>query len=1300
MAESLAKKKKVRGGHKGYTTKILTKVKELVDSKEEKPNELKLKEYDIVLKEKLSAISKLDDEILELIEDTNIDVEIEEAEKFKEKIYEAIVSVENALKKSEKVSNQQENVVKVQKSEDSSVLQGNNIKLPKLVIKRFSGRPCDWQPFWDSYENSVHSNKQLANVDKFCYLRSLIEGPPYSTIAGLALTDSNYEVAVKLLKERFGNRQLIINSHMDALLNVSGVTSSSNIKNVRTLYDTVEQHCRGLDALGVSSDSYGALLIPMLLRKIPEDMRLLVSRKVDGKEGLSLNFLLETFKREIEARERCAASDSHRESEQKTAHRANVLNRGAISKGSLASSSALFSADKTDKRRPANCIFCRGNHSFSECKIVTNLDDRKNALKKQGRCFRCTLKGHLSRQCDKLIKCHHCSGNHHLAVCEQRFRKLTLNVSGNSPKETVMSNKEAAETPAETENSDGNSVKVTTAHVNSGLGTTQVFLQTAVTRVSKTGLIDGQNVLARIIFDTASQRSYVSSKITNKLNLNKIKTERVKISTFGEKTEEIKDCDLVELFVINPYTNFKLKMNVLSVSKICNKLQAQDLQYARERYSHLADIKFADECPPDAEIEVDILVGGDYLWQFMLDERKRGEGGTVSPVAVLTKIGWVLSGPMEVENHPKKFSSVNSVSTHILRTQTEVTEEALLSKQLERFWELDAVGIKEKDSTHEAFLKNLEFKDGRYSVNLPFKEHHDMLPDNYETALVRLNSNLKRLRSQPEVLKQYDEVINDQLKAGIVERVEPAEISEVGKTHYIPHHAVIRKNALSTKLRVVFDASSRPDKNSPSLNDCLKVGPPLTPTIFEILIRFRENKIGLVSDIEKAFLNISVDPEDRNCLRFLWVDSVDKENPELVVLRQARVMFGVNSSPFLLNGTLHHHIRRNELNDEEFREKLLRSFYVDDLTSGSTDVNSAFLLYQKAKQCLASGGFHLRKWISNSKELMELIHADTMKDENQEPKVNHNDFLQEGLSYAKLTVGGLEELSDHDEHKVLGLNWNITHDTFIFKLFLLSEFAKELKPTKRNILRVKAKLFDLMGILSPFIVLMKILFQEICLGRYGWDTLLPPHLEQLWRKWLTDLEKVRVIIVPRCIYHGISEQIVSYSLHTYGDASLKAYCAAIYIVIQTAISSYVHLLSSKTRVAPLKKQTIPRLELLSALIAARLFTSVKEALEPSITFEASYFWLDSITALYWIKSKGEMKQFVQNRVDEILDLTGREQWFHCKGTENPADLGTRGILPSQLEENSLWFQGPSWLSEGQKNWPLRELSQLQPTEES
>ena len=144
-------------------------------------------------------------------------------------------------------------------------------------------------------------------------------------------------------------------------------------------------------------------------------------------------------------------------------------------------------------------------------------------------------------------------------------------------------------------------------------------------------------------------------------------------------------------------------------------------------------------------------------------------------------------------------------------------------------------------------------------------------------------------------------------------------------------------------------------------------------------------------------------------------------------------MFGVNSSPFLLSDTLQHHIRRNELEDEEFREKLLRSFYVDDLTSGSTDVSSAFLLYQKAKQHLARGGFHLRKWISNSKELMKLIHADTMKDENQEQNVDHNDFLQEGLSYVKLTAGSLEGLSDHDEHKVLGLNWNITYDTFIQK---------------------------------------------------------------------------------------------------------------------------------------------------------------------------------------------------------------------------------------------------------------------------
>ena len=183
------------------------------------------------------------------------------------------------------------------------------------------------------------------------------------------------------------------------------------------------------------------------------------------------------------------------------------------------------------------------------------------------------------------------------------------------------------------------------------------------------------------------------------------------------------------------------------------------------------------------------------------------------------------------------------------------------------------------------------------------------------------------------MLQEYDSIIQEQLKVGIIEKINADENPEVGKTHYIPHHPVIRKQALSTKLRIVYDASSRLNSNSPSLNDILYVGPPLTPLILDILLRFRTKRIGLVADVEKAFHQISIDPKDSNCLCFVWIDDVNKEDPDIVIFRFAHVPFGVNSSPFLLNGTLKYHIEKYQLEDLKLVDDLLNSFYVDDLST-------------------------------------------------------------------------------------------------------------------------------------------------------------------------------------------------------------------------------------------------------------------------------------------------------------------------------------------------------------------------------
>lgn len=163
-------------------------------------------------------------------------------------------------------------------------------------------------------------------------------------------------------------------------------------------------------------------------------------------------------------------------------------------------------------------------------------------------------------------------------------------------------------------------------------------------------------------------------------------------------------------------------------------------------------------------------------------------------------------------------------------------------------------------------LKRISFQDGRYSVHLPWKEYHKLLLDNYENSVVRLSSQLKQLRRDPEVLGEYNSIIEDQLRSGIIERLDTTECPAVGKVHYLPHHGVVRRDALITKLRIVFDATSRATSESPSLNDCLYSGPALTPTIFKIFFWFRGRKIALVGDIEKAFLNIRVQEQDRNVL--------------------------------------------------------------------------------------------------------------------------------------------------------------------------------------------------------------------------------------------------------------------------------------------------------------------------------------------------------------------------------------------------------------------------------------------------
>ena len=264
-------------------------------------------------------------------------------------------------------------------------------------------------------------------------------------------------------------------------------------------------------------------------------------------------------------------------------------------------------------------------------------------------------------------------------------------------------------------------------------------------------------------------------------------------------------------------------------------------------------------------------------------------------------------------------------STHVLRCVAEPSQPPNndLTGELKRFWDLESLGISSPEqSVHSQFIDSISFEHGRYEVHLPWRGVHPVLPDNYETSHKRLMSLLNCLRQEPQVLLEYDTVIRDQIERGIVEKVSEQASGEVGRVHYLPHHAVIRRDKETTKLRIVYDASCT--SNGFSLNDCLYTGPALSQKIMDIILRFRTHRKALAGDIEKAFLNVSVAEEDRDVLRFLWFDDVKKEYPEVIVLRFARVVFEVSSSQFLLNATVKHHVEGYKEEDPEFLETFLR----------------------------------------------------------------------------------------------------------------------------------------------------------------------------------------------------------------------------------------------------------------------------------------------------------------------------------------------------------------------------------------
>jgi hypothetical protein len=565
-------------------------------------------------------------------------------------------------------------------------------------------------------------------------------------------------------------------------------------------------------------------------------------------------------------------------------------------------------------------------------------------------------------------------------------------------------------------------------------------------------------------------------------------------------------------------------------------------------------------------------------------------------------------------------------------------------------WDLDAIGITTSgaveliDPVLSGFEETITFKEGRYEVSLPWKTKLPApLLSNRPAAVSRLLSLQRRLNKDVELAGQYDSAFQELEECDIVEEVGSGSIVPPGReigvppVYYMSHHPVVKAGSTTTKVRPVFDASAS-GPNGVSLNDCLEAGPCLLPALFDVLLRFRRWPVALTADIRKAFLQIRVREEDRDVHRFLYLSA----RGEFRDLRFTRVPFGNKSSPFLLNATIRHHLARQT--PSVVVDELKANLYVDDWLSGADTVEEASRMFVDARAIMAEAAMPLVKWQSNSHSLLDVVSQET----------------------------GRCLLSE--QNKILGVRWCPEADAFSFDG---SSIPDDLMPTKRVVLSCIMRLYDPLGLMLPFVMTAKILFQEGWRLGFPWDEFLPDGLADRFQGWLRGLNVLRSWQVPRqvsfgCAWKGLPDP----EIHVFCDASESAYGAACYLAVMVDGCLKFSLVTAKARVAPLKRVILPRLELLGCLVGCRLLNHVCAALD-LLASVPRFHWTDSMVALGWIQGEpSRWKEFVANRVREIQDLSDPASWRHVPGIHNPADLLTRGTSAEQLISNSMWLGGP------------------------
>lgn len=1140
---------------------------------------------------------------------------------------------------------------------NSSMLTGS--ELPRLSIPTFDGSvPSQFNEFYAKFNSLVHENTLLTSKQKLLYLINHLRGSAYDKVALLPINDESYSIALKTLCDRYQNTKLLFKSYCQKLLQLPSVSydSPSSMRDFIDLFNLNHSYLLSLGDKNIFEHIYVCFMLSNF------DMKLRLKFEADKSDVTSLPLpsdVISFLSKFAEQKESAATTPFPSLKQPKPTSnwksKSNFKNKPSKSFVNSTKSATSLTVSHIN-----SCLICCNKHSAAECPQILKLSPRERykLIKTNKICVSCLNSRHEA-PCNPMVNCDSCGSNRHHSLLHFGDSKPTPSASVPEPLVPTSA------TPIPT----STCMAVTSVTSSTLMATSLVRIQVNSNRF----------MIVRAILDSASQLSFISESCAQRLGVKRY-NDSTRVSGIGLSTPPPSRgrCNLMVGNLSGHLISESHMFHILpQIAQITPRLPVSSQVIRAVEHLVLADPTFGRPS------KVDALLGADLVAASL--NGPIVPLGNNMPVAMSTIFGFVIMGtaPVALNNelqllpsssppspdrgeeqslytdHDSLYDSSALLSMIELPLEspsdlcllTNLDDESDLNYSLNRFWELEEppqagpFNSEEELQCEEYYVSTTtRLPSGRFVVRLPFKQDHvSLLGSSYGEALSRLRSLERKFVSNPDFKSLYVDFMRDYISQGHMSLVNDLNFPK----YYIPHHGIFKTHGDPSKIRVVFDASSR-SSSGYSLNDVLMTGKGLQPLISDVLTLFRRYEFVFCADIQQMFRQILVHSDDCAYQCILWREN---QSDPILTYSLLTVTYGTTCAPYLAIRSLKK-LAQDEGAKFPLAKRLLEeNTFIDDIAGGSRTLSETVFLVKELIDLLSKGGFVLKKWASNHPSILSDIHS--------------------------------EDQTTHNLHRILGLCWDPDHDT-------LSYPANEMISnnntclTKRLVMSQTARLYDPCGFIAPIVMKAKCFMQTLWRSSLTWDDPLPNPLALEWKDYSSSLFKLSEFSIPRLL--NAREEV---QLHGFSDASQSGYAACLYIRSAKGLSFSCRLLTAKAKVSPLKPLSIPRLELQGAHLLSKLVYHYRNLLKTHVLISDIFLWTDSTIVLQWIKTPPHLlKTFVSNRVVQISDFTDGAHWRHVASEDNPADLASRGMTASTfLLKYDFWLNGPPWLSCDMSFWP-------------